>query len=282
MTNHEKNDPRAAGADAALRRAWQQASDEVPPTELDAAVIAAARKSVKDFGTGAQTAGDRTRSRNWLMQWQPLAAAATVAGLAFILLQVMPRERDVTPSIRMEESAPGPVTPQPITTEPLATGRGAAAPTAAEAAVAGHKANGQLEGRPIGSVPAGSANAAEDQQPAIPTESDSANVMTPAPTRAETTNAAPKASAEPDRLSTEAPQSVDSGASVAAAAPASEKRQRDESSMSTADWTAGIVTLYGSGDLAGAADSLRAFRAVHADADTHLPDSLRDWARTVK
>ena len=32
----------------------------------------------------------------------------------------------------------------------------------------------------------------------------------------------------------------------------------------------------------GAAAALRAFRAATPDADTHLPESLRDWARTVE
>ncbi len=256
MSNHEHRDPQDAGDEPALRRAWHQASDEHPPPELDSAIIAAARRSVQDLDTGAKTARNRKRSRTWLMQWQPLAAAATVAGLAFILLQVMPREREVTPSIRMEESAPRPATARPTTTEPPAAERAAAAPTAADAAVVEQKMSGQLAGRPNDDAPAGSVNAAADQQPAISPEGDSANLA--------------------------APQGAEAGASVAAAAPALEKRQRDESPMSTADWTARIVTLYESGDLAGATDALRAFRAVHPDADTYLPDSLRDWARTVK
>ena len=39
------------------------------------------------------------------MQWQPLAAAATVAGLAFVLLQTLPRDREVAPPIRIETPA---------------------------------------------------------------------------------------------------------------------------------------------------------------------------------
>jgi hypothetical protein len=254
-----------------LRKAWHQASDELPPRELDAAIIAAARKSVKDFGVGAKAARDRTRSRNWLLRWQPLAAAATVAGLAFILMQVMPRDRDVAPSIRMEGSAPGPVTPQPITTEPPAAERHAAEPAATERAAAEpaateQKASGQLARESIDNVPAASANVVADQGAAAVPDRERAKAAAPA---------APG-------LTKAVPQPADSGASVAAAEQGLQKRQRDQSSMSTADWTAGIVRLYETGDLAGAADSLRAFRAVHADADTYLPDSLRDWARTVK
>jgi hypothetical protein len=281
MSNHEHRDPQDAGEEAVLRRAWRQASAELPPSELDAAIVAAARKSVQHRDSAAKTARDGTSSRSWLMQLQPLAAVATVAGLAFVLLQVMPRDREVIPSIRMEESAPGPVTTLPGTTEPPATERAAAAPTAAEAAVAEQKASGQLADGPIDGVLPGSANAYADQQPAILPESDRANVVTPAPARTETTIAAPKSSAEADRLTTVAPQRADSGASVAAAAPASEARQRDAATMSSTDWAARVVSLYESGDLAGAASVLRAFRASVPDADTYLPESLRDWARTV-
>ena len=42
------------------------------------------------------------------------------------------------------------------------------------------------------------------------------------------------------------------------------------------------TTLYAAGDIASAAEALREFRAVDPDADTYLPESLRDWARTVE
>ena len=241
MSNQEHRDPQDSGEESAVRRAWRQASDELPPPELDAAINAAARRSTQDHGSGARTVPDRRRSRNWLMHWQPLAAAATVAGLAFILLQVMPRDRDVTPSIRLDETAPGPASTRPIAEEPAATERAAAAPTAADAAVAEQKASGELAGRPNDGATAGSGNAAADRAPAISAESDSSNMV----------------------------------------APALEKRQRDEASLSTADWAATILALYEAGDVAGAADSLRAFRAAYPDADTYLPESLHDWARTV-
>ncbi len=232
MSNHEHGDPQDAGDDAALKRAWHQASNELPPPELDAAIIAAARKSVQDRKSAAKTVRDGKRSRSWLMQWQPLAAAATVAGLAFILLQVMPRDREVIPSIRMEESAPAPVTARPGTTELPSTERAESAPSAVEAAVAEQKMNGKLAGSPDIDVPAPSAGTAADQ---------------------------------------------------GAAAPASEeKRQRDEATMSPADWAARVVSLYESGDVTGATDALRAFRAAEPDADSYLPEALRDWARTVK
>ena len=48
MSNHERESSRSPNRDAALDRAWQQASDEQPSPRLDAAIIAAARKSVQD------------------------------------------------------------------------------------------------------------------------------------------------------------------------------------------------------------------------------------------
>jgi hypothetical protein len=283
MSHNEHRDPQDAGEDAALRRVWHRASDELPPSELDAAIVAAARKSAQDRGSAAKTASDGKRSRNWFMQWQPLAAAATVAGLAFMLLQVLPRDREVIPPIRMDESAPGPVTARPDATELPATERAAAPPGAADAAVAEQKTSGQLAGSTNLYVPAPSAGAAADQGPAEPSPNSRANVAPPQPARTGEAIAVPKAaSVEADRQTTAVPRSAESGASIAAPAPASEKRQRDEVTMSSADWAARIVALYESGDVTGATDELRAFRVAEPDADTYLPPSLRDWARTVK
>jgi len=232
MSNQEHKDPQDSGDESTVRRGWHQASDELPPPELDASIIAAARKSVQDRDSAATTVRDGKRSRSWLMQWQPLAAAATVAGLAFVLLQVMPRDREVIPSIRMEESAPAQSAAPPGTTEPPATERAESARSAVDAAVAEQKTIGHSAGSPDIDVPAPSAGAAVNQ------------------------GAAPPASEE--------------------------KRQRDAATMSPADWAARIVALYESGDVTGATDALRAFRAAEPDADSYLPESLRDWARTVK
>jgi hypothetical protein len=67
-----------------------------------------------------------------------------------------------------------------------------------------------------------------------------------------------------------------------ATAAAQESRQVVAAPRSAADPAANIASLYAAGDVAGAAAALRAFRAATPDADTHLPESLRDWARTVE
>ena len=79
---------------------------------LDAAIIAAAHKSIQDRDAQAQVIRASPRYRSWLTRWQPLAAAAAVAGLAFVLVQSLPRDRDVAPSIRIEEPSPGAATAQ--------------------------------------------------------------------------------------------------------------------------------------------------------------------------
>jgi hypothetical protein len=203
-SKHDRERPGSAGEDAAVARAWRQASDEQPPARLDAEVLAAAHRAVRDDEAAAKAEPVPPRARRRWMQWQPLAAAATVAGLALVLVQTLPREGEVAPPIRIEAPA-SPGAGQ--------TGRDRDAAGAARS--------------PAAEVAAGVAASAE----------------APAPAAAR--------------------------ASSAGAPP------------SAADWTARIEALHASGDLADAADALRAFRATDPDADAHLPESLREWARTV-
>ncbi len=79
--------------DSEIDGKWRKASREEPPPHVDAAILAAARARRSRFAT-----------------WQPLAMAAAVAGLAFLLVQLLPRERDVEQPILMEP-APPPSTP---------------------------------------------------------------------------------------------------------------------------------------------------------------------------
>ena len=66
-----------------------------------------------------------------------------------------------------------------------------------------------------------------------------------------------------------------------AAAAARETSSDRAAPLRAEDRAARIAALYASGDTTGAADALRAFRAADPHADTYLPDSLRDWARTI-
>ena len=79
--------------DSEIDGEWRKASREEPPPHVDAAILAAARTRRSRFAT-----------------WQPLAMAAAVAGLAFLLVQLLPREPDVEQPILMEP-APRSATP---------------------------------------------------------------------------------------------------------------------------------------------------------------------------
>jgi hypothetical protein len=238
-TKHDREQAGSTGEDPSLVRAWHKASDEQPPERLDAAILAAARRSLQaqDPVAPARPVPQRTRGR-W-MKWQPLAAAATVAGLAFVLVQTLPRQREIEPPIRIEVPAPA-ASPE----------RDLAPPVQSEAAAA---------------PPA----------PAVTLESRSnspPSVVTEAPTEL-----------DPAQLSRER---SDAGASREAAAPAATRTETFGSSTaappSAADRTTRIEALHASGDLAAAAAALREFRAADPDADSYLPESLRDWARTVR
>jgi hypothetical protein len=87
----------------------------------------------------------------------------------------------------------------------------------------------------------------------------------------------------PGRTTSEAaaaPAPVQTTAAKAAAAAAAARD--DVARPDATDRAARIASLYATGDIAGAADALREFREVDPGADTYLPASLRDWARTVE
>ena len=240
MSNHDREGSHPSNRDAALERAWRETSDEQPPAHLDAAIIAAARKSVPDRGEQPITAPVHVQSRSWLTQWQPLAAAAAVAGLAFVLLQTLPREHDLAPSMQRKESAPVPASAKPQASAAQETTDNRQAPSA------------------DGTVGLHEPAAVPDQAP-----SQSAVLVPPA------TPVPPATTAEV----------------TAAAAPSSPARERNlgnAAPLDAAAWAAKIVALHASGDVTAAEQALRAFRATDPDADTYLPDSLRDWARTVQ
>ena len=230
MSNHDREGSRSSNRDADLARAWREASDEQPPAHLDAAITAAARKSVPDHGEQRNNTPDRVHSRNWLMRWQPLAAAATVAGLAFALVQMLPREHDFVPSMQRNEPAPIPASAAP----PRAPSAETAEATVSEAAATADTAMAPGE-----------------------TSADRRDAMEPAM----------------------------AGRTDAAAVPSSAAREKNlgkAAPLDAAAWAAEIAALHASGDLTAAEHALRAFRSADPDADTYLPDSLRDWARSVQ
>ena len=228
--------------DAAVDAAWRQAASEQPPAEVDAAILAAARAAVKRDTKERLPAPPPRRWANW----QPLAAAAGVIGLSFLLVQMLPRDQLARPPANQDaarapvaESAPVTVAPEPSASNvPPSRAEERASPLAAPPPAAD---------RPSVLPPAA---------PAAPT-SDAASVLSGE--RAATAGVAPRAAME----AAAAKQSV-------AARP-----------ESPAAWASRIAALHDAGDLAAAETELRAFRAAHPDADDYLPEALRAWAASV-
>jgi hypothetical protein len=280
MSNHDREGSHPSNRDAPLERAWREASDEQPPAHLDAAIIAAARKSTADHGKPSVTAPPRATSHRWLTQWQPLAAAATVAGLAFVLVQQLPREHRLGPELQRQESAPA-ATAAPSRVQPQLQDSAAREATdnrqapGAEATASSPERTDVVAGR-------------APEQDAIPAPS-----LAPVSPAAKAAARASDASAElgvrsEDRASAVAPTAAGRVAPAAPAASATTATDSEKSRGNAATivddadaWAARIANLHAAGDVTAAEQALRAFRAADPDADTFLPESLRDWARTV-
>lgn len=102
--------------DATVDAAWRQVGGEQPPAEVDAAILAAARAAVRRDTKERLPARPPRRWANW----QPLAAAAGVIGLSFLLVQLLPREHVARPPANQgaqrapaAESAPTTTAPAP-------------------------------------------------------------------------------------------------------------------------------------------------------------------------
>lgn len=89
--------------DAAVDAAWRRAAHEEPPAHVDDAIVAAARAEARGNLPPRRSAGQKPR---WI-PWQPLAAAAGVIGLSFLLVQMLPRD-ELPPPVSPTVPAPGP------------------------------------------------------------------------------------------------------------------------------------------------------------------------------
>ena len=96
MTEQRRDD---RVTDANVDAAWRQAASEQPPAEVDAAILAAARAAVR---RDAQERLPARPPRRWA-KWQPLAAAAGVIGLSFLLVQMLPRDHLTRPPATQDE-----------------------------------------------------------------------------------------------------------------------------------------------------------------------------------
>lgn len=255
-SNHDRERPGSAGEDSTVARAWRQASDEQPPARLDAGILAAARQSVREADADAKILPLPQRARSRWMKWQPLAAAATVAGLAFVLVQTMPRDGEVAPTIRIETPA-SPSAPAPAPEATLET-------------------RSSTPARAVTETPAspGAGQAARDRSVESASRSPTPEVAADI--------AGSMREAEADQRKAVMTVLPGDAYSAEAAAADSERAPAAVAQPRTADWAARIAALHSSGDLAGAASALREFRATDPDADARLPESLHEWARTVQ
>jgi len=236
MSNVRRDDVRPG--DPTVDQAWRTVATDEPSAQLDATILAAARAAT----VRAKSASTPPATRHWWTHWQPLAAAAGVAGLAFTIVQMLPREVAVPAKTSTS-------TEQAI--ERALPGRSEGLPQ--------QNAASPPPPSPPGEAVAEQPTAARRALPAAPTPpsraSEGATAGDVAGARAEA-----DASSE-QRLRQIAPP---------AAAP-----------VTPEDWALRIEALYGAGDESAAADVLQAFRAAYPDADQYLAEALLPWAASV-
>jgi hypothetical protein len=246
--------------DEDVRQAWRAAATDSPPAHLDAAILAAARAAVRG---SAQRSVAAPKARPWYREWQPMLAAAAVAGLAFLVIEALPRgEREALPSgPSAAKDEPPPVTNDTFHQQPPSA-------VTAEARADAKKAAGP----PAGSSREASTDAVKPAASAEPRPAAPPAAVTPAPEAADSLmTASPPATANRERAAGSMDQEgIDSSPQAGAMQQAVAARIDH------------IVTLYRAGDESAAATELRALRADVEGVDAQLPANLRAWARTVR
>lgn len=224
-----------------LDAAWRAVSAEEPALEVDAKILAAARAEARVAAANARP----PRRTPWWMRWQPLAAAAGVAGLAFLVAQRLPTGPKTEDSAL--ESAPAMIR----------------TPAANEAAT--------IAGEPVSPPPA----AVPDAAPGIAADrAEEAGARREAQPLRDNAAAAEMGRAAGVASLPAAGRSGEAAAGMVA--PASPEARLDADA-----WVQRIVRLYEAGELTAAEAELRALRQTHPGADIRLPAQLRDWAASV-
>jgi hypothetical protein len=249
----------AGEADAKVDAAWEAASQEEPPARVDATILAAARDAARE---AVRDRADAARRSAWL-RWQPLAAAAGIAGLALVLVQRLPTDAQVqeglrAPAMERDLSSAPPASPESEPTPAPETASAPAPVPAPPAAPSGSSASPLSSNRSPGT-----SDAATDAGAAIP------------PVRMQAQSA--KAADDKALASTTA----ETARAPAAGAVAAIEGDAASPVPTPEQWATRIRELHASGQLALAATELRTFRRLHADADGYLPQELQAWAATV-
>jgi hypothetical protein len=252
-------DPPDLQRDASLEGAWHRGSTEQPSARVDAAILAAAHHALAAGNDRPAAAPARALARQRWSRWAPMAAAAAVAGLAFTLVQILPREPGRTRTLDVRE-APAPAAQEST----VPTAQETATPAAPEVAPT--------------PVPA-QAGSVERKDNASPRTSDRDNASVPQMA------SPPAASATPQSLALEAIEersSFEDRGSPGTARSKAADATLNEGGVHVDEWVQRIVALHAAGDVAAAAAELRAFRAAEPGADRQLPESLREWAGSVQ
>jgi len=255
MTIHRRDDERPG--DPAVDAAWRAAVRDEPPARIDATILAAARAAA----AGARPAPQQRAMRPWWVHWQPLAAAAGVAGLAFSIVQMLPRdpERRATPEVEAVESS----------RDAASTTAGGPAQSAASKIVPPPAlVQDQRSAPDPASAPVGTR--------ATPEADNQSSAATPGVP-------SPSAYSNPPRAIAPDERAAGLGATSEARVEPAQRRPAEDSAMTPAptEWARRVAALHASGDRAAAADALREFREAYPDADQYLPTELRPWAASI-
>jgi hypothetical protein len=262
--------------DDEVRRAWREVSNEQPPERVDAAILAAARRAADPGSSSVVRMDDHLRTRRWFQRWQPALAAAGVCGLAFVLLQSLPRES----GIGTMPTRPSPPEQSKATEAAATESRGpvdAQVPRSAEPQAAG---NTMMET----TRPNAPASPGRSMEAAVPPPAASGDLsrMNPAETPAPVAKAASRAEDAEASARTIAPAARGRAEADRSALGAMNESPGSAAADSVEVQIARIADLCDRGDRDGAAAELRRLRKQSEHADELLPERLRAWARTVE
>ena len=254
--------------DALLRKH----SDEMPSSDIDAAILAAAHRAVQSAPRAAEKAAEATSPWRW---WMPLAAAATIGAIAIGVFQLMPEEPEPTTATVVSDTPSSAVAvPAPNIPPPPAASM-----------------NKDKAEAPRGKVRADRAAPAQ----APKSNNERAAAPEPFPARERDAGVRESVGSAANRVEAEsktqtAEQDNAAGALMRREAPRAPAPAIAKQSAASADaqvaspeqWIARIRALLADGKSEDAARELIAFRAAYPDADARLPAELHVWAATVK
>ena len=261
--------------DALLRKH----SDEMPSSDIDAAILAAAHRAVQSAPRAAEKAPEATSPWRW---WMPLAAAATIGAITIGVFQLMPKEPEPTTATVVSDTPSSAVAvPAPNIPPPPAASINKDKAEAPRAQAEAPRAKVRADRAAPAQAPKSNNERAAAPEPFPARERDAAarDSVGSATNRVEAeskTQTAEQDNAAGTLTRREAPRARAPAVAKQSAASA------DPQVASPEQWIARIRALLADGKSEDAARELIAFRAAYPDADARLPAELHVWAATVK